>query len=506
MKKEAAMRLEINREEPMPVYLQMANRIKEQILSGILPEGFVLPPERKMADDHNVSRTTVIKAYEELKALGLVMSRVGQGTVVTERKLPATNGSEPLIFPMSWYPLFDKKITNVSDTVSEIMYIGNQGNMISLAAGIGDPCLYPVDELREIQHELPIDSDHLNLCPVEGYYPLRESISRLMRFRNLSVTAKETMTLTGSMQGIDYAARTFLSPGDAVIVEEPTFLQAIQCFRATGARIIGIPMDEEGIRLDILEAQLARYKPKFIYTIPNFHNPTGITMSMERRRGLLKLAYHFQVPILEDDPYGDIAFDQEKLPSLKALDPYGYVIYLSTLSKVLFPGLRIGWAVAPEPVMKKFVLLKQITDLHVNTDSQILIDHYLRKGLYESHLKKILPIYKQKRDTVIKVLSKEKGLVHFECPEGGFYLWCRIPYPVSQKKLLALCAEQGIIYTPGTVFFPQESDGEHWLRLNYTYETMERLTEGLNLLIKAIKKLNMQNESLNKATGVRPIV
>lgn len=500
------MKLEINREEAMPVYLQMANRIKEQILSGILPEGFVLPPERKMAEDHHVSRTTVIKAYEELKALGLVMSRVGQGTVVTERKLPATNGLEPLIFPMSWYPLFDKKITNVSDTVSEIMYIGNQGNMISLAAGIGDPCLYPVDELREIQNELPIDSDHLNLCPVEGYYPLRESISQLMGFRNLSVTAKETMILTGSMQGIDYAARTFLSPGDAVIVEEPTFLQAIQCFRATGARIIGIPMDEEGIRLDILEAQLARYKPKFIYTIPNFHNPTGISMSMERRMGLLKLAYHFQVPILEDDPYGDIAFDQEKLPSLKALDPYGYVIYLSTLSKVLFPGLRIGWAVAPEPVMKKFVLLKQITDLHVNTDSQILIDHYLRKGLYEPHLKQILPIYKQKRDTAIKVLSKEKGLIQFERPEGGFYLWCRIPYPVSQKKLLALCADQGMIYTPGTVFFPQESDGEHWLRLNYTYETMERLTEGLNLLIKAVKKLSVQNESSDKATGVRPIV
>ncbi|MCO7125445.1 PLP-dependent aminotransferase family protein [Sporolactobacillus shoreicorticis] len=500
------MRLEINREEAMPVYLQMANRIKEQILSGILPEGFVLPPERKMADDHHVSRTTVIKAYEELKSLGLAMSRVGQGTVVTERKLPATNESDPPIFPMSWYPLFDKKTANVSDTVSEIMYIGNQGNMISLAAGIGDPRLYPVDELREIQNERPIDSDHLNLCSVEGYYPLRESIAQLMRFRNLSVTARETMILTGSMQGIDYAARTFLSPGDAVIVEEPTFLQAIQCFRATGARIIGIPMDEGGIRLDILEAQLARYKPKFIYTIPNFHNPTGITMSMERRKGLLKLAYQFQVPILEDDPYGDITFGREKLPPLKALDPYGYVIYLSTLSKVLFPGLRIGWVVAPEPVMKKFMLLKQITDLHVNTDSQILIYRYLRKGLYESQLKKILPIYKKKRDTAINVLGKENGLVHFKRPEGGFYLWCRIPYPVSQKKLLALCADQGIIYTPGTVFFPQESDGEHWLRLNYTYETLERLTEGLNLLIKAIKRLSVQNEPLDEATGVRPIV
>lgn len=500
------MRLDINREGSMPVYLQIADRIKEQIRSGILPEGFVLPPERKMADDHHVSRTTVIKAYEELKALGLVASRVGQGTVVTERKLPETKGSEPLIFPMSWYPLFDKKMTNLSDTVSEVMNIGNQSSLISLAAGIGDPRLYPVNELQEIQHKFPINSDHLNMSPVEGYYPLRESICRLMRFRNLSVTAKETMILAGSMQGIDYAARTFLSPGDAVIVEEPTFLQAIQCFRATGARIIGIPMDEEGIRLNILEAQLARYKPKFIYTIPNFHNPTGISMSMERRLGLLKLAYHFQVPILEDDPYGDIAFGKEKLPPLKALDPYGYVIYLSTFSKVLFPGLRMGWVVAPEPVMKKFMRLKQITDLHVNTDSQILVNRYLRKGFYEDHLRQILPVYKKKRDAAIHVLREEKGLIHFKCPEGGFYLWCRIPYQVSQKKLLALCAEQGMIYTPGTVFFPQESDGEHWLRLNYTYETTERLTEGAALLLKSIKRLSVQSKSTEQGTGTQPIV
>ncbi|MDN3954546.1 PLP-dependent aminotransferase family protein [Sporolactobacillus laevolacticus] len=500
------MRLDINRNETLPVYMQIANRIKEQILSGILPAGFVLPPERKMADDHAVSRTTVIRAYEELKALGLVASHRGKGTVVTERKVPESHGNDQKVFPLSWYPLFDKKIANVSDTVSELMHAGNHNDVISLAAGIGDPNLYPISTLQQIQRESPLESDQLNLSPVEGLYSLRESISRLMTGRNLSVSAKEVMILAGSMQGIDFAARALLSPGDAVIVEEPTFLQAIQCFRAAGAKIIGIPIDREGIRLDVLEAQLARYKPKFIYTIPAYHNPTGVVMSIERRKGLLDLAYRYQVPILEDDPYGDISFAQEKLPPLKALDPYGYVIYLSTFSKVLFPGLRIGWTIAPEPVMRKFALLKQIADLHVNTPGQFLVDQFLRKGYYEAHLRRTSLDYQKKRDVMAKALTQAKGLIHFEIPDGGFYFWCRIPYQISQKELLALCSDQGVIYTPGNVFYPQESDGEHWLRLNFTYESMDRLERGLSILINAVKKLNKQSSQTDLETGSRPIV
>ncbi|MFT8709553.1 MAG: PLP-dependent aminotransferase family protein [Sporolactobacillus sp.] len=500
------MRLEINRNDPTPVYLQMARRIKGQILSGTLPPGFVLPSERKLAEAHALSRTTIVNAYEELKALGLVVSKVGMGTVVTEQRFPEPDQGQATVFPMSWYVLFDKRVADIDDTVGEIMAIGNQDQMISLAAGVGDPHYYPIETLRDMRRSLPFDSTHLNFSPVEGYYPLRESVCALMAERNLAATAKETMIVAGSMQGIDYAARTFLSPGDAVIVEEPTFLQAIQCFRASGAKIIGIPMDREGLRLDVLEAQLARYKPKFIYTIPNFHNPTGITMSVRRRIELLKLAYRYQIPILEDDPYGDILFEGEKLPPIKALDSYGYVIYLSTFSKALFPGLRLGWLVAPEPVLRKFMLLKQITDLHVNTDSQMLMDAYLRQGHYEAHLRQILPIYQQKRDAASALLEAEQSLIQFERPCGGFYLWCHLPYQVTQKRLLASCADQGMLYTPGNVFFAQPSDGEHWLRLNYTYETPERLQTGLDIFIKAVKRLSEQTDHASEETGKRPIV
>ncbi|WP_100487797.1 PLP-dependent aminotransferase family protein [Sporolactobacillus pectinivorans] len=499
------MRLKINKEISLPVFLQIKDSIKEQILSGILPAGFVLPPERKMASENDVSRTTVIRAYDELKALGLVASYRGKGTVVTDKKEPS-HSENPNVFPLSWYPLFEKKLGNVSDTITDLMDVGSRRDTISFAAGVGDPSLYPIHQLQAIQNEDTFNNDVLNLSAVEGYYPLRESLSKLMELRGVSTSAKEVMVLSGSMQGIDFAARTFLSPGDAVIVEEPTFLQAIQCFRAAGARIIGIPLDHGGIRTDVLEAQLGRYKPKFIYTIPTYHNPTGIVMSMERRMELLRIAYKYQVPILEDDPYGEISFGRQKLPPLKTLDQYGYVIYLSTFSKVLFPGMRVGWVVAPEPVRKKFVLLKQITDLHVNTPGQFLLDRFLREGHYEPHLRHELTTYENKRNLMAAALKQEEGLVTFDSPDGGFYLWCRIPYNIPQKQLLSLCASKGVLYTPGNVFYPQESDGEHLLRLNFTYESRERIEKGISVFMDAVKKLSRHNTKMNPIIESRPIV
>lgn len=500
------MRLKINKELSLPVYRQFIDGIKEQILSGTLPAGFVLPPERKLAAENDVSRTTVVRAYDELKALGLVASYRGKGTVVTDKKEPS-HRENPNVFPLSWYPLFEKKLENVSDTITDLMGVGSRQDTISFAAGVGAPELYPINQLKIIQNDSACTSEVLNLSAVEGYYPLRESLSQLMERRGISTSAKEVMILSGSMQGIDFAARTFLSPGDAVIVEEPTFLQAIQCFRAAGAKIIGIPLDREGIRTDVLEAQLGRYKPKFIYTIPTFHNPTGIVMSMERRMELLRVAYKYQVPILEDDPYSEIRFRPQKLPPLKALDHYGYVIYLNTFSKVLFPGMRVGWVVAPAPVRKKFTLLKQITDLHVNTPAQYVLDQFLREGHYEPHLERELTIYEKKRNIMVSALKQAEGLVGFDVPDGGFYLWCRIPYNIPQKQLLSLCGSKGVLYTPGNVFYPQESDGEHLLRLNFTYESRERIEKGISIFIEAVKKLSKQNTKMDSIIEeYRPLV
>jgi DNA-binding transcriptional MocR family regulator len=494
----------INKKRSLPIYIQIKNSIKEQILSGILPAGFVLPPERKLAASNGVSRTTVIRAYDELKTLGLVESHIGKGTVVTSKFEP--DNQKQQVLPLSWYPLFDKKLEHASDTISGLMDVDNREGVISFAAGIADPSLYPINQLQSIQRDGPFHSEMFNLCSVEGYYPLREALCQHMESRSIYVSPKELMVLSGSMQGIDFAARTFLSPGDAVIVEEPTFLQAIQRFKAAGAKVIGIPLDQDGIRTDVLEAQLGRFKPKFIYTIPTFHNPTGTVMSMERRMELLQLAHKYQVPVLEDDPYGEINFGMRKFPPLKALDHYGYVIYISTFSKVLFSGMRVGWVAAPEPVLRKFSILKQMTDLHVNTSGQYLLHHFLREELFQSHIEHVLTVYKEKRDLMVSALKQREDLITFEVPEGGYFLWCKFPSTISQKKLISLCGSKGLIFAPGNVFYPQESDGEQFMRLNFTYEAYDLIEKGTSILLHAIEELKNQDTAIQMNKEYRPIV
>ncbi|GGE33010.1 GntR family transcriptional regulator [Pullulanibacillus camelliae] len=499
------MRLAINKHASTPVYIQIKDALKEQILSGKLPAGFILPPERRFANINDVSRSTVIKAYDELKALGLVVSYRGKGTIVAEKSEPEKTHEESHVFPLSWHPLFEKKINDINDTVSDPMNTSHQHDVISFAAGIGDPSLFPLQQIEGMQKNLN-QAERLNFTAVEGYYPLRERLSQWMSVRGISASPKDIMILSGSMQGIDFTARTFLSPGDAVIVEEPTFLQAIQCFKAAGAKIIGIPLDRHGLRTDILEAQLARYKPKFIYTIPTFHNPTGTVMSMERRLALLNLAYKFQVPILEDDPYGELYFSNDKPLALHALDRHGYVIYLSTFSKVLFPGMRVGWLIAPEPVLKKFAILKQITDLQANTPAQLVLNQFLREEGMEQHLHQLLPIYKGRRDMMLSVIEQGEGLIPVDIPQGGFYLWCRIPPSVSQKELFSLCRDKGVSYLPGNLFFPQQSEGEHFIRLNYTYVSQESIKKGIGLLLEAIAQLDQKSDNRNIKEESTPIV
>ncbi|WP_141430794.1 PLP-dependent aminotransferase family protein [Bacillus sp. 03113] len=485
------MRITVDKNLAIPAYVQIKKRIHELILSGSLPKGFVLPPERKLALKIGVSRSTVIKAYDELKAVGLVESHVGKGTIVTADLEAEGTDEDLVVLPVSWHSYFNENLDSTNDTVSGLMNMDGK-NVISFAAGIADPMLYPTAQLQEIQNSFggSFTKEMLNLSAVEGYFPLRESLCQLMEGRSISATAKEMMILSGSMQGIDFATRTFLTPGDIVIVEEPSFLQALQLFKAAGAKVISVALDNEGIRTDMLEVLLKRHKPKFIYTIPTFQNPTGIVMSMKRRIELLHLAYKYNVPILEDDPYGELTFSGHSLPPLKALDQHGYVIYLSTFSKVLFSGMRIGWVVAPAPVIKKFVLLKQMADLHVNTPSQYLLDRFLRKGYYEKHLSLITNAYVRKRDVMVKALKEKPELLHFNIPDGGYYLWCKLPQGISQTKLWNALSSKGVIYTPGNVFFSHENEGGTYIRLNFTYESNENIEKGISILSDEIQKLN----------------
>lgn len=486
------MNLIINRDVDTPIYLQVKKQIQDMIHSGTLREGFKLPPERKLAESLGINRSTVLKAYQELKADGLIGSHVGKGTEVLRQPIDYPSASEKQVYPIYWNQFFNSIPVSSGDRIiADIMEINSRENIISFAAGIPSPDLYPVRIMEKIHMELYKSSGYEIFLhgPVDGHYPLRESISKMLSDKGIISGPREIMILSGSQQGIDLASRVFLSPDDVVFVEEPTYLGAIQIFRNHGARIIGVPIDSDGMRVDILESLLGRYKPKFIYTIPTFQNPSGAVMSMERRYKLLELAYSYQVPILEDDPYGELRYEGKFLPPLKSIDSHGYVMYLSTFSKTVFLGLRIGWLSAPPQVISRFSLSKQASDLHANTLSQWLFDSFLRNGLYRGHIDMVCKEYTRKRDIMLNALEKYKVPdMSWNNPNGGFYIWLKVPDRINLSKLLAQAAAKGVAFVPGEAFYPNGGQMGNYIRLNFSFPKAEQIETGIKKLMEGVKE------------------
>jgi len=296
------------------------------------------------------------------------------------------------------------------------------------------------------------------------------------------------LVVSGSQQGLDLVARVFIDPGDVVVVEEPTYIGALQSFRVAGAKIIGIPVDEDGMRTDILASILERERPKLIYTLPTYQNPSGAVMSVERRRHLLELASRWHVPILEDDPYSELRYEGEPLPSLKALDDNDLVLYQSTFSKVLFPGLRIGYLVVPPVVLRQLALAKQGVDLHANTFSQHLLERFVRDGHFAAHIENSKPVYRRRRDRMVAALRRDPSIgLDFDVPKGGFYIWCRLPEGVEQSALLANAAARGVVFLPGRACYPTEPT-ENCIRLNFSHASEDSIEVGIERFLEGVRE------------------
>jgi len=376
--------------------------------------------------------------------------------------------------------------------LSELAGMGERRDIISLAVGTPAPNLLPAEMLRSIFVDALVSSRQsaLGYCPVEGLLNLRRDIANRMRKRGAAVDTQHILILSGSTQGIGLVSRFLLNPGDIVVVEVPSYLGAINTFRALGARVIGVPMDNDGMRVDLLESILARHRPRLIYTLPTFQNPTGVVMSNDRRRRLLLLARRYQVPILEDDPYGEVYFDESKQPQpLKAIDTHGQVLYLSTFSKILAPGLRVAWLAAPEPIIERLSLHKQVFDLNTNALGQWTVAEILRRNLLDDHLAALRQSYQHKRDVMLQAIKTYwPQNVRVNIPQGGFHLWCRLPGDLRARTLLREATKEHVAFVIGEPFHV-DGGGQQQLRLSFAYPEEDLIEEGIHRIGQAMQHL-----------------
>jgi len=396
-----------------------------------------------------------------------------------------------------------------SSVIRELLKLTEQPGVISFAGGLPAPEVFPVEEFqaaatRVLREHGP---EALQYSTTEGYRPLREMIARHTARYGIVVKPENVLITNGSQQALDLLGRVFLNPGDRILVERPTYIGALQAWNAYQAEYVGVPLDGAGLRTDLLEKAL-RVGPKFIYALPNFQNPTGTTLSLERRHELVSLAAQSGVPLIEDDPYGQLRYEGDHLPPLVVLEGElraadsdgcysGNVIYLSTFSKTLAPGLRLGWVIAPVEVIQKLVQVKQGTDLHTSTFVQMVAHEVARGGFLDRHVRKIRKVYRERRDAMLAALKRYlPEEVRWTHPEGGLFLWVTLPEGLDAEEILKIALErERVAFIPGGPFFPGEPK-PNTLRLNFSYCSPERIEEGIARLGRVLKEVLAESRSL----------
>ncbi|MBC7879232.1 MAG: PLP-dependent aminotransferase family protein [Anaerolineales bacterium] len=488
------MRIPLDRESAIPLYQQIGGHLRNAILSGNLTADTRLPACRQLANDLGVNRTTVENAYSVLEADGLVFSRMGSGTYVLPQTFIPTalkqnnNAALPL-----WQKSFQHEEVNLNlDMIDEMLQTAGHPQPISFASGISDTRQFPWEEFRKILQSV-MRRDQIAALEYgerSGYAPLREGIVHILASQGLQTSSESILITAGSQQAIFLVSQVLLKPNDIILVENPTYSVAIDLFRSLGFQIIGIPMDNQGMQVEKLEKLLQQHHPKLIYTIPNFHNPTGTCLSGARRRQLIVLAERYNVPILEDDFVGDLRYEGHAQPSLKALDPNGQVIYVGTFSKMLMPGLRVGFIVADGPVYGSLLNFKRVSDLATSTLIQRALDAYVTVGRYQTYLHRSSQTFRKRRDVMVSALNKYlPSKVSFDIPSGGLFIWLRLPESMFADEFLPLACKEGVSFAPGKFFFIDKASGREWLRLNFASQPVEDIEEGIKRLGKAIRKM-----------------
>jgi 2-aminoadipate transaminase len=399
-----------------------------------------------------------------------------------------------------WAHRFAQRTKSVkSSTIRELLKLTQRPEVISFAGGLPAPDVFPVERFETACHRVLEAKGPMALqySASEGYTPLREYLAQKMAKYRIIAGPENVLITSGSQQALDLIGKLLINPGDRILVEAPTYLGALQAFNVYGAEYVSVPVDHDGLRTGELEEAL-RSGPKFMYVLPNFQSPGGVTLCEPRRHELVLLADKYGIPIIEDDPYGQLRFEGAHLPPLLVLDrdnlrrddgKLGNVIYLSTFSKTLAPGLRLGWIVAPPDVITKLVQLKQGADLHTSTFDQMVAYEVVHDGFLDEHVKKIRAVYRERRDVMLAALTEYfPPEVTWTHPQGGLFLWVTLPEGLDLEHLFQAGLRENVAFVPGDCFYPDGDEGRRHMRLNFSHSTPQQIREGVRRLGLAVAR------------------
>jgi 2-aminoadipate transaminase len=485
--------LRIDVDSDVPVYRQIVDGIRAAALQGDLRPGHRLPATRDLARHLAVNRNTVVAAYETLAEEGWVRSHTGKGTFLVRRHGASTESGELASDGIGpWFTAFSRSAEGAAagslQTILSLVSGAEDG--ISFVGSYPAPELIPIEPFRDAIRRAIDDRgpEVLTYGPTSGYPPLRETIAEHMRDHGMPAAGEDVLVTNGAQQALELVFRAFLDRGDAVVIEEPTYTGALNVLGALGARIIGVPLDEEGLRPDLLAAALERQRPRLIYVQPTFQNPTTRVASEARRREILALAGRYRCPIVEDDWAGDLRLDGDELPTLHALDGGQHVVYLSTFSKKLMPGLRLGWVTAPPPAMTRLIELKRIQDCGTSPLLQAALDVFLRDGGLDEHLVRLRPAYRRRRDCMIEALQRHFHRdARWDRPQGGMFVWVRLPVGFDGEDLYVTARQNGVLYSRGE-WFHSDGSGANAMRLTYSAASEAQIASGVATLGRLLRE------------------
>ncbi|MGN0141877.1 MAG: PLP-dependent aminotransferase family protein [Roseburia sp.] len=467
----------------VPVYIQIREFLREQIYCGKLPIGEKLPPQRQLAEIFSVNRSTIVAALDDLLADDLLEGKGKSGTIIKNNNQTINAPAPPdwISYIQSGNYQANKRL------VQEINFYEHKKGILCISRPEIAPELFSKDILHAVSESCLVNVEGMGYEHQNGLLSLRKELCKYLAKSGIHVVPSQILIVSGAIQAIYLIAESLLRRGSTILTENPSWIYFVNIFQSAGMRLHGVPIGAQGLKLDVLEKMHSQTGASILYTIPNMHNPTGTTMPEQKKKDLIALCQKRKLPIMEDDAYRELYFSDTAPKPLKAYDKTDQVLYMGTASKVLFPGLRLGWLVGPKPVIDHLADIKTQIDTGTSTLSQYAILHLLKNGLYEEHMNHLRIEMKKRRDYTLQLLNKYfKKIARWEIPQGGIYIWLHIIKPLSMTKLFHRCIENGVLFNPESVY---SSQGGNHIRISYSQLSQAEMEQALIILAHTIEEL-----------------